>query len=410
MLLTVLCTNEEVHFYKQSIVLFFNGNRKVISTGPHNGGYRENLTAVFNNDGTVGAGMASPLLAPTYEEHMVIRSEQLGLDAATVTGISTAAQMENVSIKSETYKDITVTAIVTGGVETNGGRVGDPASYDELEGKSFDKPAHGTINIILHINVDLTEGALARAIVTCTEAKTAALQELMAPSRYSIGLATGSGTDSTIVIANSDSPIKLSNSGKHCKLGELIGLTVKAAVSEALFFQTGLSPESQHDVIKRVSRFGITEDLLFERYITKSEGTLNRAQFADQAAWLMRQGSLVSTVSLYAHLIDQMTWGLLSIDEAKELASELLKIIKMPPLVEQDTATTMECLHQLTNALIEGLVQKMIKPDDGDKNNVLQTDLILCNGQLKGTDKPKGKENEAEAGEEAEELVNDDQL
>ena len=362
MLLRVLCTDEEVHFYKQSIVLFFNGNRKVISTGPNNGGYRENLTAVFNNDGTVGAGMATTLLAPTYKEHMVILSGQLGLDPATTTGISTAAQMENVSIKSETYKDITVTAIVTGGVETNGGRVGDPASYDELDGKSFDKPNHGTINIMLHINVDLTEGALARALVTCTEAKTAALQELMAPSRYSIGLATGSGTDSTIVIANSDSAIQLANAGKHCKLGELIGVSVKAAVKEALFLQTGLSPEAQHDVIKRVSRFGLTEDLLFDRYQAKDGTGLNRAQFAERAGQLLKDDLLVTATSLYAHLIDQLMWELLSIEEVQTVAAGLLAMMRMPPLAAKQTDSRMECLHQLLGALAEGLVSILADP------------------------------------------------
>ena len=69
------------------------------------------------------------------------------------------------------------------------------------------KQSHlGTINIILYIDGDLAEPLLARALVTCTEAKTAALQELQAGSHYSMGIATGSGTDQTIVVANSESP------------------------------------------------------------------------------------------------------------------------------------------------------------------------------------------------------------
>ena len=41
--------------------------------------------------------------------------------------VITAADMENVSIKSATYSDTTVTAVVTAGIDENGGRVGDPA-------------------------------------------------------------------------------------------------------------------------------------------------------------------------------------------------------------------------------------------------------------------------------------------
>ena len=86
----------------------------------------------------------------------------------------------------------------------------------------------GTINIILYIDGDLAEPLLARALVTCTEAKTAALQELQAGSHYSMGIATGSGTDQTIVVANSESPYYYDSAGKHSQIGvKLIGKAVK---------------------------------------------------------------------------------------------------------------------------------------------------------------------------------------
>jgi len=72
---------------------------------------------------------------------------------------------------------------------------------------------------MLVIDADLPPGIMARALVTCTEAKTAAIQELMAGSNYSNGLATGSGTDQTIVIANPASELYFEGAGKHSKLG-----------------------------------------------------------------------------------------------------------------------------------------------------------------------------------------------
>lgn len=145
-----------------------------------------------------------------------------------------------------------MTAIVTGGIETNGGRVGDPADYY----KPVEKPDKlGTINIILILDADMPPGTLARALVTCTEAKTAAIQELLAGSNYSTGLATGSGTDQTIIVANSDSALYFEGAGKHSKMGELIGKTVTKAVKAALSKQSGLNPKTQHNVFRRLKTF-----------------------------------------------------------------------------------------------------------------------------------------------------------
>lgn len=317
---------DEVYRYKKSIVVPFQGERRVLSTCPLNGGYREQLKAVFNNDGNPGAGMACTMKADTYEGHMAIIAKEIGLDPETAAGMSTAASMENVSIKAETYEDIRVTAIVTGGIEVNGGRSGDPASWYEVKGKPVPaKP--GTINIMLFVNTDLSEGALARCIVTSTEAKTAAIQELLAPSRYSMGLATGSGTDSTIIVCNTESEIQLTNAGNHSKLGELIGKAVKFAVKEALRLQSGLSPQSQHNLLKRVERFGITEDTIFEFYCG-SKGSLSRAQFSEALYRLAIDDKFVTYTSLYAHLLDQLIWGLLSEEEAVIAGRTILNILK----------------------------------------------------------------------------------
>jgi len=328
MLIGKLVTGEEIHRYQKAIVVNFTGSRKVLSTSPLNGGMRGDLTAVFNSDCTVGSGMAAKLKAPTYAEHMKVLSGEFGLDPDKTAGIGTAAQMENVSIKTETYKDITVTAAVTGGVEVNGGRVGDPAPWDELakqEAPACGTAPCGTINIMLFINVDLTDGALTRSLVTCTEAKTAALQELAAPSRYSRGLATGSGTDGTIIVCNSDSGITLTDAGKHVKLGECIGKAVKAAVKEALFLQSGLCPDFQHNVLKRVSRFGITAQTLWESLGEPEPAGVKKARFAEVLETLLYDGSLVTGVSLYAHLLDQLDWKLINLSEAYEYADSVLK-------------------------------------------------------------------------------------
>lgn len=334
MIIHTFQNGDEIHHYQKSLVVTFGGKRKVLSTSPYNGGLREGLKAVFNHDCKPGEGMACELRAPTYEEHMAVLSEELGINRENCAGIATAASMDNVSIKKKAFKDITVTAIVTGGIEVNGGRAGDPAEWHEEKGESiFIKP--GTINIILHIDADLTDGALTRALVTCTEAKTAAVGELMASSRYSMGIATGSGTDGTIIISNSESNSHLTQSGKHAKLGELIGTSVMEAVKEALDKQSGLNPEKQHNIMRRMDRFQITEEILWQEY-TKKGNPLDKPHFLHRLHTLAIDDEILTYTSLYAHLLDQLIWRLLSPGEVLRAANSLLEFISKEHVTIQE--------------------------------------------------------------------------
>ena len=324
--LYTLSTGDEVYRYEKSIVIFFKGRRKVLSTSIFNGGYHEDYTAVFNHDAKKAAGMPCEMLAPTYTEHMQILSGRLGLDPETVTGMGTAADMENVAIETLSYQNLTVTAIVTGGIETNGGRVGDPATFF----KPLEKPDRpGTINIMLVLDTDIPPGTLTRALVTCTEAKTAAIQELMEGSKYSNGIATGSGTDSTIVVANSESPLYLEGAGKHSKLGELIGRAVKEAVKQALDKQTGLNPKAQHNALRRLQRFGVDKNTLWKKYLSGCQGkdALLKPEFLTKAEALAKEDKMLTYTSLYVHLLDQYLWGLLQEKETKDSAEAILGIL-----------------------------------------------------------------------------------
>lgn len=358
-----LSTGDKVHRYQKSIVVEFTGGRKVLSTSPFNGGYREDLKYVFNHDGNPGAGMACKMKAPTYAEHLNIIAQEIGLDPKVSAGISTAASMKNVAIKVTSFDEVTVTAIVTGGVEVNGGRVGDPASYVQKHGKT-QMIKQGTINTILVIDADLPEGTLTRALITCTEAKTAVLQELMAGSNYSRGLATGSGTDGSIIICNSDSSIKLTDAGKHSKLGELIGIAVKKALKEALNLQSGLCPLSQHRVLRRMKRFGVNEDRIWIKYMElfkdeKEIKLLTKPKFMHNLDMLDGDDFLVTVSSLYAHMIDQMDWELLSKKEVIEECILILNRIETKFNIEKFLDSKMNFNDEHKN--IDFVVEKLIE-------------------------------------------------
>ncbi len=354
---------DQLHFYNKTLSLTFAGKRNTLSTSPLNGGYQENLLYVYNNDCKLGAGMGCKLKADTYEEHLAILAEELGLQPDKCSGMGTAASMENVSVKTEKHGELVVTAIVTAGIETNGGRVGDPASWDEWANR-HKKMSHGTINIILLIDAHIPAGTLTRALVTCTEAKTAAIQELMGGSNYSCDLATGSGTDGSIIVGNMDSEMKLSNAGKHSKLGELIGLSVKAAVKDALYKQTGLSPESQHCVLARLKRYGVSVDSLWDIYQTSDTKTvdLTKLDFIHRIENKCKEDELLAPMSAVIHLLDQYRWELLKKDETKYAIQAILSQIGQHYKVEVplDDTKSHENLQQSVLAQISVLLIALI--------------------------------------------------
>jgi adenosylcobinamide amidohydrolase len=178
------------------------------------------------------AGGAARYLDLTHER----LAHRLGVGREALATMGTAADVDHLAVARRKYGPFTVAALVTAGAETNALRAGvDEGVHIEDE----DGKPHGTINILLLTNARLTEGAMAQTIVMATEAKTAALEDLRVPSSYTKGAqATGTGTDSVIVVAGVDGP-RVTYTGGHSRIGELIGKAVYAAVVEALGKQNG---------------------------------------------------------------------------------------------------------------------------------------------------------------------------
>lgn len=168
-----------------------------------------------------------------YDEFVRRLPATLGLLPSEVTFVSTGVNMEKLAFCEKSFGDFQVCCIATGGARNNALRAGvDTGPWIE-NGTGFEaKP--GTINLILLTNVSLTWGAMARALVTATEAKTVALEDLNYKSTPSPQYrATGTGTDNIIVVSGI-SPMVIRHTGGHTKMGELIGFAAKSAVSEAL--------------------------------------------------------------------------------------------------------------------------------------------------------------------------------
>lgn len=304
-----------------SFVVEFSKPHTVLSTSQLNGGIHTNIEAIFNNQ-IPFVHDSSELPGGSVPSYLIKKAKQLGLNPKVSTGLLTSASMENTAFKKLSFKDLAVEAFVTGGVNINGGRAGDPASYYEQQGNFL--PLGGTINILLYIQANLPPEALVKSLITATEAKTAALQELSAPSQYSAGLATGSGTDGIIIACDPQSSLKLTDAGHHSKLGELIGQTVISATKKALALETGLSPQSQYNVLARLQRFKLDKSVFKQRFDRLYPHYPSDFSYEEALSLLIQQDEWVCLATILAHLQDQVEWGLIPYEQALRATKKIL--------------------------------------------------------------------------------------
>jgi len=180
----------------------------------------------MGSDGRGGKAYAGHVHAAT--------AHQRQLAPSALARMATAADLDNLAVVTRRHGALTVTVLATAGARSNAIRTGvDAGTYVE------DEAPAGTINLLVLTNIRLTDAALARALITVTEGKTAALQDLKVPSTYTpLAQATGTGTDSIIVVSGTEGP-QASYTGGHSRIGELIGKASYAAVVDALGKQNG---------------------------------------------------------------------------------------------------------------------------------------------------------------------------
>ena len=225
----------------KTLMIEFNKNRKVLSTRE---GFKT-VKYVGNN--------SIPVLfwdkVHSYKDYEKQVLEKIGINEKDIALLSTGANVDNLAVAKEEFDEFYTIAFTTAGAKFNAIRLGDEEAdyiekdfktYKIVNGKLVEKEKVGTVNIILITNADLTDGAMARAIITITEAKTNAFQELdIKSTKYSELQATGTGTDNIIVVKGFGK--KADYTGGHTKLGEIIAKCVKRSVMEALIKQDELT-------------------------------------------------------------------------------------------------------------------------------------------------------------------------
>ncbi|MCW4018098.1 MAG: adenosylcobinamide amidohydrolase [Candidatus Bathyarchaeota archaeon] len=214
-------------FDLNTLLVSFNRKRRILSTWD---GYRK-VKYVANN---YIPTKLSALTMERYEDFEKKFPSTFGVKPKDISFLSTGVNMNNLAFCEKSCEELNVCCFATAGAKGNAQRSGvDVGNYFERDGKFVLAP--GTINIIILTNAVLSDGAMARAIVTATEAKTAAMEDLKVKSSYAPQIqATGTGSDNMIVVSGNGPDIPLRVTSGHTKIGELIGFLTKSAVTEAL--------------------------------------------------------------------------------------------------------------------------------------------------------------------------------
>lgn len=276
------------------------------------GGFTTRARYLINHQSCEGSGHATRAqeiveMGQQAYHAQVCRECETPVDESLVLG--TAANMRYLSIQQEVVEGIRVIALVTAGVQGNGGRAGDPALYHELEQPKKHLAKQGTINTICIVDHPMTESAMIRSVVTMTEAKSAALQELAVPGKYSEGLATGTGTDQIIFASRRDeNETPLTWSGKHTRLGEGLANAVLKATKEALLWQNGLEPSRTRNLFYILERFGLKE-AVFEEKMKSELGEEEMEFFKKNKTALIHDPQIAGCAFALATLKDRVRYG-----------------------------------------------------------------------------------------------------
>jgi hypothetical protein len=78
---------------------------------------------------------------------------------------------------------------------------------------------------------------------------------------------------------------------------------------------------------------------------------MDRGEFERRIAKKFREPLLVTHISLYAHVVDQLSWGLISPPEAETAAEELLCLVGVPSV---ETVP-----HKNSNESVNTLIEKL---------------------------------------------------
>jgi adenosylcobinamide hydrolase len=155
--------------------------------------------------------------------------EGTNLSSERTIGLLTAAKLTHASIMDTSGDWYRLTVCTTAGTR-NAAKAGTARD-------TYPSYRPGTINTIVLVDARMTDGAMLNALMTATEAKSAALWDADIRDQYDASLrATGTTTDACVIATTqrADHPVAHAYAGCASDIGNAIGRLVYASVTEAV--------------------------------------------------------------------------------------------------------------------------------------------------------------------------------
>jgi len=230
----------QIQHDNRAVILRFDYPLRTLSSAPFNGGSRRARSIVnLKTDSRAVLENAPEDLISDF-----LNARGLGEDSV---GLLTSAGMEYAQFIAEQESDIAILTLVTAGT-SNALNI---AERSDTDFTGEDRTGHGTINIIVVTNCFLLDESMVSSLITATEGKTAALLDLGVKSVATGAQATGTGTDTVVVVSGNGPHIRYT--GGHTLFGQLLGNAVYRGVKSSLMEQ----PTNREglDVIKNLFQF-----------------------------------------------------------------------------------------------------------------------------------------------------------
>lgn len=160
-----------------------------------------------------------------HRREMALFLKSKGFEPSETVGMMTAVILEDLVYKRYTCAGFSIFAVVTAGV-------GNAIDASKSELHSFDM-VPGTINTWIFVEGELTEEAFIQSIMTATEAKVKAMNNLKVMDEVTGTFATGTSTDSILIAATQTGEV-LEFAGTITPLGKLISKAVYQCTTEAI--------------------------------------------------------------------------------------------------------------------------------------------------------------------------------
>ncbi len=287
----------------QTLVIWSKKPLRILSSALLNGGLVE-ANGIINVQVPEGSGSHKDDMHWSGPENFLVNAaSQLHLPKDKVVGLMTAAKMKNVVASTEKYDAVILTVFVTAGA-TVAVAAGEPAASKSQYLKT------GTINVIIVIDGNLTDGSMVEVVKTATEAKTVAIRELDIRSRFSGDLATGTLTDS-VAVACTKKGEPIQYAGTFTIIGELIGKCVREGVKTAIYKQENIWPD--RSLINRFADRCLSLEAIIaqttEGKVTKE--TPQYAQLQKQLELILSDGKISSFVIAALRLDEDLAKGLI---------------------------------------------------------------------------------------------------